>query len=174
MRVLILSDTHGALDPAIEALVRTCDIAVHAGDVGNAAILDALQAACGRVVAVRGNNDVPSKWPPHERATVDRLQDVAHVDVPGGTLIATHGDRFSPASRHARLRAAFPGARAIVFGHSHRLIVDDAVSPWVLNPGAAGHARTFGGPSCLILTASEKRWRVEPHRFAAARSLSGR
>jgi uncharacterized protein len=68
--------------------------------------------------------------------------------------------------RHARLRAAYPSARAIVYGHSHRLVVDDALTPWVLNPGAAGRARTYGGPSCLVLEANVRSWHVEIHRFA--------
>ncbi|MFM1890995.1 MAG: hypothetical protein RLZ44_72, partial [Pseudomonadota bacterium] len=40
----------------------------------------------------------------------------------------------------------------------------DAI-PWVLNPGAAGRSRTFGGPSCLLLHAGARVWRVETHRF---------
>jgi hypothetical protein len=38
--------------------------------------------------------------------------------------------------------------------------------PWVLNPGAAGRTRTYGGPSCLLLIAGETDWKVEVHRFA--------
>src|SRR6187402_1202489 len=112
VRILLLSDTHGVLDPAIEALCRECDMAVHAGDVGNAAVLDALRDACGRVIAVRGNNDVASKWPRADAKTLAALRDVEAIDVPGGTLLVTHGDRFAPAQRHARLRAQFSNARA--------------------------------------------------------------
>jgi hypothetical protein len=36
----------------------------------------------------------------------------------------------------------------------------------VLNPGAAGRTRTYGGPSCLLLIAGETDWKVEVHRFA--------
>ena len=164
-RVLILADTHGALDPRIAALARDCEIAVHAGDIGSVAVIDALRAGGTRVVAVRGNNDVPSKWPRGGRRVLDALGDVATLELPGGTLIATHGDAYTPARRHARLRAEFPAARAVVYGHSHRLVIDDASSPWILNPGAAGRARTHGGPSCLVLEARSKIWRVEPHRF---------
>jgi putative phosphoesterase len=138
---------------------------VHAGDVGNATVLDALRAGGANVIAVRGNNDVPSKWPRDERRTLETLDDEARIALPGGTLIATHGDRFTPATRHARLRAAFADARAVVYGHSHRLVVDETATPWILNPGAAGRARTYGGPSCLVLEARVRVWRVESHRF---------
>jgi len=87
------------------------------------------------------------------------------VELPGGILVATHGDQFSPSKRHARLRAAFPEAQAILYGHSHKLVIDDAEAPWVLNPGAAGRARTFGGPSCLLLHASASGWRIEVRCF---------
>ena len=164
-RVLLVADTHGVLDDRIAALARTCEVVVHAGDVGNTAVMSALREGGARVVAVRGNNDVPLKWPRGERSELDALNDVAEVALPGGTLIATHGDRYAPSTRHARLRTAFPQARAIVYGHSHRLVVDDAATPWILNPGAAGRARTYGGPSCLLLEASRRGWRINAHRF---------
>jgi predicted phosphodiesterase len=80
----------------------------------------------------------------------------------------THGDRYSPSTRHAMLRAQFADARAVVYGHSHRLVVGDRETPWILNPGAAGRARTYGGPSCLLLEATTRKWRVESHRFERA------
>jgi putative phosphoesterase len=169
MRVLILSDTHGQLDARIAALARECDVVVHAGDVGNAAVLEPLRAGGANVIAIRGNNDIASKWPRGERIALDALENEARVDLPGGTLIAVHGDRYPPSTRHARLRRDYPDARAVVYGHSHRLVVDDISMPWILNPGAAGRARTYGGPSCLLLEARSKDWRIEPHRFVSAR-----
>jgi putative phosphoesterase len=166
VRVLLVSDTHGLIDARIIALARECDVVVHAGDVGSAQVLASLSAACARVIAVRGNNDVAEKWPLRERALATSLQAQADVALPGGVLVAVHGDRFPASQRHARLRAAFPHARAIVYGHSHRLCIDDAEQPWVLNPGAAGRARTFGGPRCLLLQAAVAGWKVEPIIFA--------
>ncbi|HKP65805.1 MAG TPA: metallophosphoesterase family protein [Casimicrobiaceae bacterium] len=169
MRVLLLSDTHGQLDARIAELAIDCDVIVHAGDVGNTAVLDALRARGAEIFAVRGNNDVAAKWPRGERRELEALEHEAHVDLPGGTLIAVHGDRYAPATRHARLRSAYPTARAVVYGHSHRLVIDESAMPWILNPGAAGRARTYGGPSCLVLEARPNTWRVEPHRFVSAR-----
>lgn len=166
MRVLLISDTHGALDPRIEALARDADLVAHAGDVGSAAVLERLRRACPRVVAVRGNNDVASKWPAAERFQLAALETSAQIELPGGVLAVTHGDRFAVARRHALLRSAFSHTRAIAYGHSHRLGVDDGERPWVLNPGAAGRARTYGGPSGLILHASARSWAVEAVRFS--------
>ncbi|MFC4822314.1 metallophosphoesterase family protein [Dokdonella ginsengisoli] len=165
MRVLLVSDTHGVLDARIEALAREAALVVHAGDVGSAQVLERLRRACPRVIAVRGNNDVASKWACADLQELQTLGESVEIDLPGGVLAATHGDRFAVARRHALLRAAFPGARAVVYGHSHRLGVDDGERPWVLNPGAAGRARTFGGPSGLLLHAAAKSWTVEAVRF---------
>ena len=168
MRVLLVSDTHGVVDARIAELARECDLVVHGGDVGNASVIETLGASGARVIAVRGNNDVGSKWPRGERDALDTLEDVARVELPGGFLVATHGDRYSPSTRHAKLRAQFPDVRAVVYGHSHRLVVDDREMPWILNPGAAGRARTYGGPSCLLLEATARTWRVEAKRFDRA------
>ena len=161
MRVLIVSDTHGLIDARIAALARDCDAVVHGGDVGDAAVLDALG---GRVVAVRGNNDVAAKWPVVQQAMLAALPEQAALDLPGGRLVVVHGDRWPARGRHAALRRAFAAARAVVYGHSHQLVVDDRAQPWVLNPGAAGRARTYGGPSCLLLHATGREWRVVAQR----------
>jgi putative phosphoesterase len=165
MRVLLLGDTHGALDARVLALAGSCELAVHAGDVGNAAVLSALREACGEVHAVRGNNDVAAKWPAADRAALALLPTALRIQLPGGVLAVEHGDRFPAGTRHARLREAHGEAKAVLYGHSHRLLVDDDASPWILNAGAAGRARTHGGPSCLVLSASVRRWRVQARQF---------
>jgi len=162
-RVLILADTHGVVDPAILDLAMGVDLIVHAGDVGTVAVLAALEAHA-RVIAVRGNNDTEARlgaeWP-----ILGRLPLRACVPLPGGVLAVEHGDRCRQGrSRHADLRSHWPQVRAIVHGHTHRLVVDAAHAPWVLNPGAAGATRTGGGPSCLLLTATASVWRVAPLR----------
>lgn len=166
MRVAIVSDTHGFLDSRIAELVAACDVAVHAGDIVGAGVLAGLRPRRQRVIAVRGNNDTPDRWPRRDRKILERLPSEAVLDLPGGRLVVVHGDRIAPARRrHERLRKIYPEARAVVYGHSHHLVCDRRQSPWIINPGAAGRSRTFGGPSCLLLIAREKRWRVKVIRF---------
>lgn len=161
MRIGIVSDTHGVLDPRIQGALVGCEAICHAGDVGSAAVLVALRSLGPRVIAVGGNNDVAGKWEGSERM-LEALPDEAELEAPGGRLVVVHGHRVLPASRrHERLRALHPGARAIVYGHSHRRVLDLEPTPWVINPGAAGTARTYGGPSACILTARPRRWDVE-------------
>jgi putative phosphoesterase len=168
-RIAVLSDTHGALDPRVLAVIATCDHAVHGGDVGDADVLDAIADRLKRGVrglhAVRGNNDVPAKWPEAHRHRLPELAEHLEIDLPGGRLAVIHGHQTQARGRHDRLRRLFPHARAIVYGHSHRLAIDQLADPWVINPGAAGLSRTFGGPSCLVLTATRIAWHVESHHF---------
>lgn len=165
-RVMLVADTHGFVDPRIAGLASACDTVVHAGDVGSSRVLRSLRARRTRVLAVRGNNDTPLKWPASERALLRRLPRVLEIILPGGTVVVVHGDQILPASRrHALLRRRYPRARLIVYGHTHRLRYDRRTLPWVLNPGAAGRSRTHGGPSCAILNIGARAWRVEMRRF---------
>lgn len=167
-RLLLLADTHGVVDARIVRLAGACDLVVHAGDIGSAEVLAQLGGAA-RVVAVRGNNDVPSKWPAAERARLSRLAAEARLDLPGGSLVVVHGDRVAPAARrHEKLRGLYPDACAVVYGHTHRAVCDRKALPWILNPGAAGRTRTFAGPSCLLLEAGARGWRATLRRFAPA------
>jgi putative phosphoesterase len=165
LSVALVSDTHGYLDPRIAEVVADCDIALHGGDIGNAAVLAALAPRSGRVGAVLGNNDVPHKWPAADQDRLTTLPLELTEALPGGRLVLVHGHRTPAKDRHAKLRRRHPQARAIVYGHSHRLVLDQDAEPWVLNPGAAGRERTFGGPSCMVLHAGEGGWRVRVHRF---------
>ncbi|MCG6940441.1 MAG: metallophosphatase family protein [Thiohalocapsa sp.] len=165
LRIAIVADTHGQLDPRIAELVTGCDLAVHGGDIGNAAVLAALQPRTGRVLAVLGNNDVAHKWPAAEQHLLVELPLEMVEELPGGRLVVVHGHRTPARDRHQRLRRRFPEARAIVYGHSHRLVADQDAEPWVLNPGAAGRSRTNGGPSCMVLIASHDGWALSVHRF---------
>lgn len=173
VRVAILSDTHGHVCPNVLRVVQTCNMAVHAGDIGSSRVLDVLQAVTGSVIAVRGNNDVPGLWANEELDVLATLPRVAQVLLPGGALAIEHGHVHGHMSPDlAELRAAHPDARVIVYGHTHKLLVDRDDEPWVLNPGAAGRIRNRGGPSCLVLTAGPDSWRIEDFKFRDSGPIS--
>lgn len=167
--IALLADTHGHLDPRIAELACRCDLIVHAGDIGGDCILQALRAGGGEVVAIAGNNDTLRHWPAGERAELAGLPASTTIDLPGGTLVVVHGDRLRAHDRHSRLREQYPDAAAIVYGHSHRAVTDTEQTPWILNPGAAGRTRTYGGPACLLIEARARRWKLHAHRFPLER-----
>jgi hypothetical protein len=109
--------------------LRQADLILHAGDVCTAAVLDEL-AQYAPVTAVAGNNDGPdvAEWGAAETALADI----------GGLRVAMIHDSGPAAGRLARLRARFPAADLVVFGHSH--IPMDAASAdggfRIFNPGS--------------------------------------
>lgn len=158
MQVALIADTHGVLDARIEADLADAVLIVHAGDVG-ADVADRLAAAGCDTIIVRGNNDrADAPWPVSQA-----------VDLPGGQLVVTHGDQWPAKVRHDRLRREWPDAGAIVCGHSHRRVIDRDAVPWVLNPGAAGRSRAYGGPGWLALDVEPEEWRVSVHEYPPLR-----
>lgn len=165
-KVALLSDTHGMINHCVAKVIDGSDWVVHAGDIGNASILHQLAQLGDQVVAVRGNNDTPANWPEQDHDILAALPAERRLVLPGGVLLVVHGHRLTPASlRHQRMRQRYTDVRAVVYGHSHRLCEDTFAEPWILNPGAAGRSRTYGGPSCQLLWINGTQWHVESHRF---------
>ena len=158
--VAIISDTHAHLDDRIADLIRNCDYAIHAGDICGESVLSEMHPRSGKVVAVAGNNDYHC----HE------AKDLPHtmsLDMPGGKIKIEHGHMHGHHSpSHSSLRKHHPDARVVVYGHTHKMVVDKSLTPWVVNPGAAGQTRTHGGPSCLVLLCdADQEWTVSEYRF---------
>jgi len=165
LKIGILSDTHGEIDPRILTHVADCDIKIHAGDIMGKSILDALEASGGDIIAVKGNNDLPATWGAADRHAVQSLPQQALVRLPGGDVVVVHGHLHGGNHiSHQHLRECFPEVRLIVYGHSHHLVHDQETTPWVMNPGAAGKTRTHGGPSCIILHIKSEQWHIQTIR----------
>lgn len=165
--VAIISDTHTVLDPRVAEAISHADIAIHAGDIGNASVLSAMHPRTGRVIAVTGNNDHAIFWPENQSDVIASMPEIAYFELPGGSVAIEHGHKHSSYSPdHQSLRDAYPDAKLVVYGHTHQQVIDDESTPWVVNPGAAGATRTNGGPSYLLLTASEQDWKIESFQFS--------
>ena len=160
----ILSDSHGFLAPRVAETVNQCDYIVHAGDIFNAQVLRQLKPA-KKLVAVAGNNDFAALWADEEADVVNALPKVSRLVLPGGLLVVEHGHRLGNVPAHEAFRRDHSDARLIIYGHTHRRVIDQTDIPWVVNPGASGKIRTHGGPSCLVLRASEDEWEIETILF---------
>ncbi|VAW50461.1 hypothetical protein MNBD_GAMMA06-1584 [hydrothermal vent metagenome] len=160
----ILSDSHGFLDPRVAETVNQCDCIVHAGDISNAQVLAQLKPK-KELIAIAGNNDFAAFWAEEEADVVKALPKTGKLALPGGLLVVEHGHRLGNIPDHDKLRWDYADARLIVYGHTHRRIVDQKETPWVVNPGASGKVRTHGGPSCLLLNASKTEWNIETFLF---------
>ena len=130
--VVVLSDTHAprrwkSCPPAVAAWLRRADTILHAGDVCTAAVLDEL-AAYAPVYAVAGNNDGPdvAAWgaPPALRMEL------------AGLNVAMIHDAGAASGRLRRMRASFPDAELVVFGHSHIPLDVGDEGFRIFNPGS--------------------------------------
>jgi len=136
-RVGVIADTHGLLRPEATRALRGVDLIVHAGDVGNAEVLERLRAIA-RVVAVRGNND--------RDAWARALRERETIVVAGVRLLVIHDVN----ELHAD--PATLGVRVVVAGHSHRPSIDERDGVLFLNPGSAGPRRFTLPVSVAMLT----------------------
>jgi putative phosphoesterase len=126
VRVGVISDTHGLLRPeALKALQRAEHI-LHAGDVGDPAILDALRAIAP-VTAIRGNID--------EGGPCSHLPPTELVELAGHSIYMLHD------VKKIDLNPEAAGISVVVFGHSHKPLVEWRRGVLFLNPGSAGPRR---------------------------------
>jgi putative phosphoesterase len=142
MRLGVISDTHGQLRANVLDVFAEVDHILHSGDVGKPEILIDLEAIAP-VTAVFGNSDGAEL-----RA---RLPQVATLQLDGFDIVMTHGDQLGSPTPEA-LVEAFPEAEIIVYGHTHRpllQLVNKTIT--VMNPGAAGPARFDLKPSVGIM-----------------------
>ena len=119
----VISDTHGLLRPEAVDALRGADMIIHAGDVGNPELIDALRGIAPTLV-VRGNID-KGNW-------ADALPLTEVVEVGGRLFYVLHEISqldFDPAA------ADFA---AVVFGHSHVPSIETRAGVLFLNPGSAG------------------------------------
>jgi putative phosphoesterase len=133
LRIGLLSDTHGFLDPAIFSYFAECDEVWHAGDFGPPGILDKLKDF-KPLRGVWGNIDGPEV-----RASVPRESD---WECEGMRVYMTHIAGYPGAwNKHAKVQLARLRPQLVIAGHSHILKVmrDQPLGLIHLNPGAAGH-----------------------------------
>ena len=130
MKIGLISDTHGWLDPALHHWFAGVEMILHAGDVGSEAVLRDLESIAP-TIAVRGNVD-GGAW-----ARELPLEWVVEV---GGTRIAMlhiAGNPKKPRSEARALVAREPPDILLV-GHSHIVVIERREGVLWVNPGAAG------------------------------------
>lgn len=131
-RIGILSDTHSCWDDRYSIHFAGCDEIWHAGDVGDATILDRLEDIAP-LRTVRGNVD--------HGDVARRCPELDVFDCEGVRVLLTHIGGYP-----GRWSKGMPGlirqtgAKLVVDGHSHilKVMYDDTLGALLINPGAAG------------------------------------
>jgi putative phosphoesterase len=135
MLVGAISDTHGLLRPEAIAALAEAEHILHAGDIGDPAILKALEKIAP-VTAIRGN--------------IDRSGECANL--PATEAVELGGKLFYLVHSLADLdiQPAAAGVAAVISGHSHKPVIEHRNGVMYLNPGSAG-PRRFNLPITLAL-----------------------
>jgi putative phosphoesterase len=140
MRIGVISDTHGYLDPRAAVALKGVARIIHAGDIGSPTIIDTLEAIAP-VDAVQGNVDAGTplarRFPASRQLAIEDV--LIHITHFGG--------------QPAKLARALPQPKpnVYIFGHSHVALLETLNGVLFLNPGAAGRPRFGGGLSVAIL-----------------------
>jgi len=135
----IISDTHGLLRPELLEALDGVEHILHAGDVGPVDILLELETIAP-VHAVSGNTD-----------GFDirlRVPEVQHLELGSMSVAVMHGHQVGnpePSSLAQRL----PDADLVVFGHTHKPLMERTGGRWFVNPGSCG-PRRFTLPVTMV------------------------
>jgi uncharacterized protein len=148
LQVVVTGDTHlgprrrGPLPAALLAACAQADRILHTGDVVDAGLLDEL-GALAPLDGVAGNCD---GWDVAARLPAEQTVEI------GGVRVAMLHDSGPERDRRARLRARFPEARAVCFGHTHLPVCEDRDGLLLLNPGSPTERRRAPWHSYAELT----------------------
>ena len=152
MKLAILSDTHGLLRPEVAERLKTADAILHGGDVNKPGIVDQLERYAPLYV-VRGNND--KEW-------AEQIPHDLTITLGGVTFYMVHNKKEVPAD--------LTGVDAVVFGHSHKYLLEEKDGVLWLNPGSCGPRRFHQEITMMMAEAEDGTLRVEkiviPHETA--------
>ena len=149
MKILIVSDTHRKN----ELYVKLCqelaplDMVIHCGDIeGSEYIIN--EAARCPVKMVAGNNDFFADTNRDEEFTIGKYK-----------IWLTHGHHFYVSMDNEILKdeARSRGIDIVMYGHTHKPVIDIEENIGALNPGSLTYPRQEGRkPSYIIMEIDEK------------------
>jgi putative phosphoesterase len=155
--IAVVSDTHmpkgkRQLPEECVEKIQAAEAVIHAGDFSEVSVLSELEALCPVVLGVYGNVDEPALW--------QRLPETLEVEVGGRTVAVVH-DSGPKQGRLRRLRSRFPGADAVIFGHSHLPLHEEEDGFQIFNPGSPTERRRAPRASMGLLHAEPGGLRFE-------------
>jgi putative phosphoesterase len=145
MKIGLISDTHGFLDPRISELFAGVSHILHAGDMGGDSIIVELRAIAP-VTAVLGNTDSSPTFRLTEVVALAQRKFLVHH------IVNPHALKENLQFQVARERPD-----AVVFGHTHKAFCETIGGVLYLNPGYAGKPKFGAERSVAILRCQEMR-----------------
>jgi putative phosphoesterase len=139
VKIGVISDTHGFLDPQVKKLFAGVEYIFHAGDIGHDPLIWELEAVAP-VTAVRGNNDNNTRFHLTQTVVLAQKKYLIHHIVNPWAMPET-----------IRQRIAKEQPAVVVFGHTHRPFAETLNGIFYFNPGYAGRPRFGTKRSVAIL-----------------------
>ena len=149
MKIGVISDTHGHLDPRVEKVFAGVKHILHAGDIGYASIILELEFIAP-VTAVQGNCDNNIGYRLTETVELAKRKFLVHHIVDPRALSDTVSQRL-----------AKDQPAAVIFGHTHRPFAETIDGVLFFNPGYAGKPKLGTERSVAILHCDEQGIRHE-------------
>jgi hypothetical protein len=145
MKIGLISDTHGFLDPKVPELFAGVGHILHAGDMGGDSIIVELEAIAP-VTAVLGNTDSSPTFRITEVVVLAQRKFFVHHIVNPHAL-----------KENLQLQVARERPDAVVFGHTHKAFCETIGGVLYLNPGYAGKPKFGAERTVAILRCQEMR-----------------
>jgi putative phosphoesterase len=139
MKIGIISDTHGWLDPRVEKIFAGVEHILHAGDIGNP-MMELELKFIAPVTLVIGNNDPDLTFKETEVVTLAEKKFLIHHIV---------NPRALAEKVTARIQRERPDV--VVFGHTHKKFSETVDGVLFFNPGYAGKPKFGAERSVAIL-----------------------
>jgi putative phosphoesterase len=144
MRVLIVSDTHRDNDNYFKVIekIKDIDMVIHCGDAEGSEYAISEAAGCETHI-VLGNNDFFSDLPREKEFYLGKYK-----------VWLTHGHNFYVSMDNATIKkeAKGRGVDIVMYGHSHRPVVEIEKDIIAINPGSLTYPRQEGRkPSYIIM-----------------------
>ncbi|MGB2884517.1 MAG: metallophosphoesterase family protein [Dehalococcoidia bacterium] len=135
MRIGLISDTHipdvaKAIPHHVAKAFSGVDLILHAGDIHIASVLDELESLAP-VLAARGDDDYETQD--------NRINEVQNLIVEGLSLYLIHSSQYWARDLiiHPEKHDLQKAPDIVVFGHTHRDIVQTVGKSLLVNPGSA-------------------------------------
>ncbi len=148
-KVLIVSDTHGNNSLYLQLIekLKPLDMVIHCGDTDGTDQTILMAPNCP-VHLVAGNNDFFSQSPQEKIFDIGRYK-----------VMLTHGHHYyiSMGNHVLKQEALARGCNIVMYGHTHRPVVDLTGSVIAINPGSLTYPRQEGRrPSYCLMTLDDK------------------
>lgn len=149
MKIGLISDTHGFLDPRLPRLFRGVDHILHAGDIGPDHLIAQLESIAP-VTAVLGNTDASALY---------RLTET--IILGGRKFLVQHIVAPHTLTGELQVRLSRERPHVVLFGHTHQTFNETINGVWFLNPGYAGKPKSGAARSVALLEGDAEEMRVE-------------